>query len=188
MAEEPNIQSFQKGPQTTPVPLAASASAISVQPVAAPPAPPGNAIPKQQLPVQGDFSAVARMKRWIIARPIGGVAALVFAFVCLGIVALVWVYPRLLVDTPDNRAKMGIRTIEQAVQTFKVNNGHYPASLEDLTVRQPNNSPALLKPQAIIDPWNQPYQYEQRDRRGVLFPHIYSLGEPGKDQIINNLD
>ena len=92
----------------------------------------------------------------------------------------IFVYTGVLADTRVNRAKMDVHSIEQAVQTYKVNNGYYPQTLQELTQRQPNNSAALLKPHAIINPWNQPYHFDA----GLLHPEtgaplVWSDGEPG---------
>jgi hypothetical protein len=102
----------------------------------------------------------------------------VVAGILLGIVCCP---ARLHGDTLENRARMDLSSIEKALQTFKVNNGHYPQSLQELTERQPNGSAALLKAHAIRDPWGQPYHFDpgQLDpERGV--PLVWSDCEPGQ--------
>jgi cell division protein FtsB len=85
------------------------------------------------------------------------------------------------------RAKNDIKRIEQALVTFRVNNGYYPASLADLAERQPNNGKPLLNKQALLDPWGWPYQYDLNKLHPKTdMPHIYSPGEPGTNQTINN--
>jgi hypothetical protein len=88
----------------------------------------------------------------------------------------------------DERALMDTRSIAQALQTYEVNNGHFPQSLQELTKRQPNGNAALLKPSALLDPWNQPYHFDP----GQLHPEtgaplVWSDGEPGDaDGMITN--
>ena len=88
--------------------------------------------------------------------------------------------PNLYGDRRDARAMMDTRSIAQALQTYEVNNGHFPQSLQELTKRQPNGNAALLKPSALLDPWNQPYHFDP----GQLHPEtgaplVWSDGEPG---------
>jgi hypothetical protein len=71
--------------------------------------------------------------------------------------------------------------IEKALLTFKVKNGFFPQTLQELADRQPDGSAALLKTQALIDSWGQPYQYDpkQLDPESGT-PLIWSdAGEPG---------
>src|SRR5947199_297957 len=52
--------------------------------------------------------------------------------------------------------------LTNACQTYKLNNpqGDYPPSLEALTEQQPNGGKPLLEPDAVLDPWGQPYGYD----------------------------
>jgi hypothetical protein len=156
-----------------------------------------------QLPGQSTSEFAPRKKAWFVAAAIGGVALLLFCS-CAGIGGIV-AWMQLSPDTSkrdasvgrasnaetpaETRARMEVRSIEQAAKTYWNNNGVYPESLQDLTTRQPNGSAPLLKPQALLDPWNQPYRYEPANRhRDSDNPHIYSPGEPGKNQPISNWD
>jgi hypothetical protein len=85
------------------------------------------------------------------------------------------------------RAKNDIKRIEQALVTFRVNNGYYPESLTALAEKQPNKGPPLLSKQALFDPWGWPYQYDPNNLQPKTdMPHVYSPGEPGTNQTINN--
>src|SRR5437764_9035184 len=46
-----------------------------------------------------------------------------------------------------------------AVQSYKLNTGNYPQTLQELTVTGQNGDPPLLKPDAIISPFGQVYDY-----------------------------
>jgi hypothetical protein len=89
-----------------------------------------------------------------------------------------------------SRAKIDISTIERALATFYRNYKHFPHSLQDLTERQPDSSPALLLNWHLWDPWNQPYQFDPcqlHPETGA--PLIWSDGEPGQpDTMITNWD
>jgi hypothetical protein len=76
---------------------------------------------------------------------------------------------------------MDVRSIAQALEVFKANNGHYPPSLQALTERQPNGGPVLLAPRMLLDPWRQPYRYDPQQlhpETGV--PLVWSDGVPGQ--------
>ena len=100
----------------------------------------------------------------------------------------VFVFTGVLADQNVNRAKMDVRNIEQAVMAYNTSNHHFPQSLQELTERsQPTGSAALLKVEALTDPWGQLYQYEPgRLNSKTDIPYIYSMGPPGKNHIIPN--
>jgi general secretion pathway protein G len=50
-----------------------------------------------------------------------------------------------------------VQLAEQA-EYYRVNNGSYPTSIEQLARPQPNGGGPLVRPQQVIDPWGQPYQ------------------------------
>jgi general secretion pathway protein G len=102
----------------------------------------------------------------------------------------IFVYTGVLADTRVNRAKMDVTSLEKAVETFKIKNkGNYPQTLDELTVRQQDGGAALLKVQALTDPWGNRYIYEPGNLHpDTGMPHIYSTGEPGKNQPISNWD
>jgi general secretion pathway protein G len=99
----------------------------------------------------------------------------------------VFVFTGVLADQSVNRAKMDVRNIEAAIQTFFTTNHRYPSSLDELVNRQPNGSAALLKVEALTDPWGQPYHYDQgRLNSRTDIPLVSSQGPPGKNQPIQN--
>jgi hypothetical protein len=86
----------------------------------------------------------------------------------------------ILVGSPD-RARLDIKSLEKAVQTYEVKYGRLPATLQELTERLPDNSPALLKKEALTDPWGQPYIYDPNQRHPTTdIPLILSMGDPAQ--------
>src|SRR5438045_1789121 len=67
------------------------------------------------------------------------------------------VYFRYMDDARIGQAKMGVRSIATAVDTFYVKYGDYPGNLQMLTQRQQDGSPPYLEVGALLDPWGRPY-------------------------------
>ncbi len=105
--------------------------------------------------------------------------------VILGILAAI-VVPKIM-DRPDaariTKAKQDIRTLENALNLYKLDNYNYPSTdegLEALT-QKPANS-ATWKEGGYIDrlpqdPWGKPYQYLNPGVHGNI--DIYTLGADG---------
>ena len=74
------------------------------------------------------------------------------------------------------------KVLTQAVQTYKIDHGDYPASLEALLVRSDEGKgPWLDSADALIDPWGRPYQYDPAgSNNGGLKPDIWSEGPEGQ--------
>jgi general secretion pathway protein G len=87
-----------------------------------------------------------------------------------------------------NRAKQDIRSIETALNLYRLDNFKYPSNEEGLQalVRSPGESSAPnWKPggylrQVPVDPWNNPYEYSFPSQRGGDFD-IFSLGADGQE-------
>jgi general secretion pathway protein G len=87
-----------------------------------------------------------------------------------------------------NRAKQDIRSIETALNLYRLDNFKYPSNEEGLQalVRSPGESSAPnWKPggylrQVPADPWNNPYEYSFPGQRGGDFD-IFSLGADGQE-------
>jgi general secretion pathway protein G len=58
------------------------------------------------------------------------------------------------------RAKMDCEGLSTQVETFRLNNGNYPTSLQQLTQAQPNGGSPMVPADKIKDPWNQEYQID----------------------------
>jgi general secretion pathway protein G len=113
------------------------------------------------------------------------VVAIILILASAGIV----VYTNMLISTREDRAKLDCHSLELAVGTYFSKHGVYPDSLQQLTQRQPDGSPALLEAKALNDPWGNAYVYEPRTRHQATDkPLIYSHGTPGVNKQINNWD
>jgi general secretion pathway protein G len=77
------------------------------------------------------------------------VVAIIVILASLGGFLLIDQYETSKVGTAEAK----IHTIEQAVETYYLRTGDYPADLSQLV------GTALKKPQDIIDPWGNQYQY-----------------------------
>ena len=90
--------------------------------------------------------------------------------VIIGLLAAI-VTPKIIgnIDTAAiNRAKQEIRTIETAMNLYRLHN------------LAPNWKPGGYLPRVPIDPWNNPYQYAYPGQRGREFD-VYSLGADGQE-------
>ncbi|WP_372592515.1 type II secretion system major pseudopilin GspG [Guyparkeria sp.] len=109
--------------------------------------------------------------------------------VILGILAAI-VVPRVM-DRPDDaritKVKQDIRTLESALNLYRLDNFRYPTTDQGLEalVERPNSGPEATQyreggymdrlPQ---DPWGNPYQYLNPGRHGDL--DIFSYGADGR--------
>jgi len=61
------------------------------------------------------------------------------------------------------RAKVDVRTIENACKMYRLDNGNFPNSLQDLIS---GSKPYLENgEEAILDPWGRPYVYDASGRQ-----------------------
>ena len=85
--------------------------------------------------------------------------------------------PKNLEKARRNKAKADIASIGVAIQTYYMDKGHYPASLDVLTQGE---DPDLEK--AIpLDPWGHPYQYNFPGSHKPFKYDLKSLGFDGVD-------
>lgn len=92
--------------------------------------------------------------------------------------------------TDDARVKAAlqdVRTLDQALEIYKLQNGFYPSTEQGLEalVRRPSGhpEPRSWKPGGYVkslpkDPWGAPYQYLNPGTRGTI--DVYSLGADGQ--------
>lgn len=122
--------------------------------------------------------------------------------VIIGLLAAI-VAPNLMgnIDTAAvNRARQDIRSIETALNLYRLDNFRYPttdAGLEALVTnpgeaQAPNWKAGGYLRRVPIDPWNNPYQYASPGRQGEFDVFSYGAdGEPGgegTDADIGNWD
>lgn len=109
--------------------------------------------------------------------------------VILGILAAI-IVPR-IADEPDKarvvKAKQDIRTLESALQSYRLDNFYYPNTQQGLEalVQKPAGEPPAKNwksggymPRLPKDPWGTPYQYLQPGTKGEF--DLFSLGADNK--------
>jgi general secretion pathway protein G len=82
------------------------------------------------------------------------------------------------------QARMGLQTLDKAVEAYKSRTGTWPDSLESLSQQQPDGSQAYIKASDLVDPWGRPYQYDAGTRHPetehpLLWSEGPKPGEPG---------
>lgn len=86
-----------------------------------------------------------------------------------------------------NRAKQDIRSIETALDLYRLDNFRYPSNEEGLQAlvtnpgetSAPNWKTGGYLRQLPLDPWNNPYQYEYPGRRGNV--DLFTYGADGQE-------
>jgi general secretion pathway protein G len=92
-----------------------------------------------------------------------------------------------LSDAKEKAARVGVQTLEDAVNAYYLDYNQYPNELADLTVTLPDGRAAKLDQKALVDPWGQPYGYEPTNLNpNTKKPHIFSNGEPGSGRPVAN--
>jgi len=104
------------------------------------------------------------------------------------------VYPKVMGRSEQARvtaAQQQIVNIKTALDSFEVDNGHYPSGKNGLMelVQQPRDAgnwhgPYLEK--IPLDPWNNPYLYECPGKHNPAYYDISSPGSPGANMPIGN--
>jgi general secretion pathway protein G len=81
-------------------------------------------------------------------------------------------------------AKAQIAALEQALDQFRLDVGHYPSTEQGLAAlmnnpdNQPNWTGPYLKKEVPNDPWGKPYQYRMPGQHGEY--DLFSLGKDGQ--------
>jgi general secretion pathway protein G len=84
-----------------------------------------------------------------------------------------------------SRAKMDAQGLSQQAETYKLNNGQYPASIDALAAPQPNGGTPLVQPDALNDPWGKRYIIDPNGgHHQGLMADVYTTGPQG--QVIGN--
>lgn len=84
------------------------------------------------------------------------------------------------------KAKADIATLEQAIETYRLDNLDFPADLQALVAAPPGlASPDRYRPGGYVrrlpqDPWGQPYQYRRQSAHGGQFD-VFSYGADRKE-------
>jgi general secretion pathway protein G len=87
--------------------------------------------------------------------------------------------------TKYSRAKIDAESLSNLVETYRLNNGDYPHSIDQLAAPQPSGHPALCPPDKLLDPWRKPYQIDvSGQRNGGNKADVFTVGPNG--QVIGN--
>jgi general secretion pathway protein G len=63
-------------------------------------------------------------------------------------------------DAKVKKAQIDCVGLSALCDTYKLNNGQYPTSIEQLAQPQPNGGSPLSPQDKLKDPWNKPYQLD----------------------------
>ncbi len=84
-------------------------------------------------------------------------------------------------ESKISRAKMDCQGLSTQVETYKMNNGDYPNSMQQLTQPQPSGGPAMCGPDQIMDPWNHEYKINpQGQHNGGNKADVYTTTPKGQ--------
>lgn len=89
-----------------------------------------------------------------------------------------------LSDSQKDLAQTQARTtLTQACQAYAIkHNGQFPESLQQLLQKDARGGPWLEDPDALKDPWGQPWQYDRSGpRNNNRKPDIWTKGPDGAD-------
>jgi len=78
------------------------------------------------------------------------------------------------------KAQAGVKQISDAVMIYKAQHGGvYPTSLQDLMLRDDQgHGPYVMKQEDLLDPWGQPYQYDQSGQHNQsIMPDVWTQNQ-----------
>jgi general secretion pathway protein G len=106
------------------------------------------------------------------------VLIVVAILVVLAGVSSVYVF-RYLEDAKVGRAKADCATLAKAAQAYEIQFGQLPESLQQL-VQTPDGRKPFVEPDALMDPWGKPYQYDPSGQHNnALRPDVYTVTPEG---------
>jgi len=88
-------------------------------------------------------------------------------------------YMKIMEDARRDQARSGCKTLEKALQAYKLRHGSYPELLEHLVTNvEADQGGALIDRNALKDPWGFPYMYggPQNLHPDTQVPQVYSQG------------
>jgi general secretion pathway protein G len=84
-----------------------------------------------------------------------------------------------------SRAKIDCEALSSAAENYKLRNGNYPASIEQLAQQQPDGGQPFIAPDKVKDPWGKSYQIDPNGpHNGGNRADVFTTGPKG--QIIGN--
>jgi len=82
-----------------------------------------------------------------------------------------------LISSKADVARLQAKKLKEACTTYFIRNGSFPNTLQDL-VQPPNGGiPVMEDPRSIIDPWGQPYQYQNLGTSVVIGSNLGGAGQ-----------
>jgi len=73
-----------------------------------------------------------------------------------------------LTQSKADVARLQAKKLKEACTTYFIRTGGFPTSLNDLVQPPAGGIPVLEDPKAIIDPWGQPYQYQNMGTKVII--------------------
>lgn len=112
----------------------------------------------------------------------------------LGIIALLvgmgtYMMVNVLGDAEEGKVQADIQALHASLIRYRTAGGAYPTTEQGLEalVSQPTGGPRprswrqLLRPEALVDPWGNPYQYRRPGRHNPDTYDIFSMGPDGTE-------
>jgi general secretion pathway protein G len=88
-------------------------------------------------------------------------------------------------EANKNAAKAQVQLLESTIDTYKVISAQYPGSLEDLVVRPADvkawAGPYIKENADLVDPWGNPYKYNNKGTKSGVGYDVWSMGPDGQD-------
>jgi type II secretory pathway pseudopilin PulG len=109
-------------------------------------------------------------------------AAVAFAMLVTLAAVGVFLYLRHTDESQFQQAEKDVRALSEAAETYRIQYGDYPPSLQDLAEPGPDGNPALVDPSVLTDPWGRDYFHQAigSHNSAVGKPDIWSTGpRPG---------
>jgi len=109
------------------------------------------------------------------------VVAIIVALAGIGVVYIIPQFQK----SQEGVAKAGAMALDQASQMYFKDHNHWPQSLNDLIQKDENGGP-YVQPDALNDPWGQPYRYDPNGANNAGMKPDISTTAPGTQKVIGN--
>jgi general secretion pathway protein G len=97
------------------------------------------------------------------------------------------VYSNYVDDARINKAKIQSKELVAACKNFQIKYSRYPESLHELMSPPDGSKSYLDSEEALMDPWQQPYQYQIPGTHNLSgAPDVWSNGPPGENKPVGS--